>query len=300
VLVDVDRNSLCMDPFAARATITEQTRAILLVHLYCSVADLDTFLGIAAEFDLSLIEDAAQAHGAVWRGRKVGSIGRIGVFSMQQGKLLTAGEGGACITDDDELADRIYRLRTDGRRLRPNAQAGRAGLEEVGARGSANFCLSELQAACLSAQLLELEELNAVRWESARLLRTALREIPGVTLPVSSCGTERESYYHFIAFVAPEFFAGRPVEALCEALTADLGIEVHPVYDPLPEHPLAYDLQAPRSGLEGVRWVRRHALALHHPILLTGELGRTRIAEALKRLQRSAHLLPGTSASPSC
>jgi L-glutamine:2-deoxy-scyllo-inosose/3-amino-2,3-dideoxy-scyllo-inosose aminotransferase len=115
VIVDIDPRTLCIDPEAIRATITPRTKALSIVHLYNSICDLDAITEICRSTGIRLIEDCAQAHGAQWRRRSVGLWGDIGTFSMQQTKLLTAGEGGAAVTDDETLYRRLYQLRADGR-----------------------------------------------------------------------------------------------------------------------------------------------------------------------------------------
>ena len=95
VLVDIDQDTLCLDPEAAEAAITPRTRAIVVVHVAGAAADLDALVDLCRRRGLRLIEDCAHAHGTTWRGRGVGSWGDVGCFSMQRSKLMTAGEGGA-------------------------------------------------------------------------------------------------------------------------------------------------------------------------------------------------------------
>jgi L-glutamine:2-deoxy-scyllo-inosose/3-amino-2,3-dideoxy-scyllo-inosose aminotransferase len=162
VLADIDRDSLCIDPAAVEGLIGSRTAAIVAVHLYCSMGDMDRLQAIARRHGLALIEDAAQAHGAEWRGRRAGGIGTIGAFSMQQGKALTSGEGEAAVTSDAALADRLEILRGDGRRYQPagQAQVGWPDLEEVGIPMGWNMHLTEMQAALLLDGLRKsLEEL---------------------------------------------------------------------------------------------------------------------------------------------
>jgi dTDP-4-amino-4,6-dideoxygalactose transaminase len=222
---------------------------------------------------------------------------------MQQGKLLTAGEGGACVTDDLAIAEKMYLLRTDGRRHAGQVAPGRMELDDVGGVLGRNFCLSEFQAACLRAQLGELEDLNNQRWNTAQRLRAALADVPGVSLPRSSAGTERESYYHFIAFFEPAAFGDCPVEIVAEAISGELGFWVHPVYDPLYRHPLASlwlregershsREEANRGNYPGCERVRSCAIAFHHPVLLAGDAGIARIIAAVEKVRANADSLP--------
>ena len=110
VLVDINPDTLAMDPRDAERAITTRTRAIMAVHLYGSMADLDALGSLAQVHGLGLLEDAAHVHGAQWNEKRAGSIGLCGVFSMQQTKVLTAGEGGAVTTNDRQLAERLEQL----------------------------------------------------------------------------------------------------------------------------------------------------------------------------------------------
>lgn len=150
VLVDIAPETLCMDPVKAQNAITKRTAAILLVHAYCRIADLDRFSQISQESKVPLLEDCSQAHGAKWGGRRVGTFGKVAVFSMQQTKVLTSGEGGATLTDDPQLYDLLQQLRADGRRyVQGELIDGHMELEEVGAVVGSNRCLSEFHAAIL-------------------------------------------------------------------------------------------------------------------------------------------------------
>lgn len=110
VVVDIEPDTLCMDPQAFESAITGKTKAVIPVHLLGSLADMDKICAIAAKHGLRIIEDCAHAHGGRWNGRHVGSIGDIGSFSFQESKLLACGEGGACVTNDLHLGDILGRL----------------------------------------------------------------------------------------------------------------------------------------------------------------------------------------------
>src|SRR5206468_1321402 len=144
---DIDPHTYTLDPARAAQAVTPRTRALLPVHLYGQAADLGPLLRLAREHNLALVEDAAQAHAAVYEGRRVGTFGRAGCFSFYPAKNLGAcGEGGAVVTDDDELARRI-------RRLRDHAQEGRHHHVEVGY----NYRMEGLQGAVLDVKLRHLD-----------------------------------------------------------------------------------------------------------------------------------------------
>jgi dTDP-4-amino-4,6-dideoxygalactose transaminase len=167
VLADVDPATRTLDPRAAAAAITPRTRAVMPVHLYGQPADLARFLDLTARHGLALIEDAAQAHGALYEGRMAGSIGSAGCFSFYPTKNLGAlGDGGAVATNDDALAERIRRLRHLGQSAR-----------YVHAEHATHSRLDELQAAVLRVKLTYLDRWTAERCSLAArygsLLQTA-------------------------------------------------------------------------------------------------------------------------------
>ena len=177
VLADVDPETLTLDPADVERVLTERTRAILPVHLYGQAADMAALADLATAHDLELIEDCAQAHGAEYRGRRTGSLGRAAAFSFYPTKNLGAlGDGGAVVTNDGEIADRARLLRNYGERDR---------FEHV-LRGR-NSRLDELQAAILVAKLPLLDEWNERRRAIASTYDAALagtvarppREAPG-------------------------------------------------------------------------------------------------------------------------
>lgn len=114
VLVDAEGDTWQLDPAALEARITPRTRAIIPVHLYGHPCDMDPILAVAGRHGLAVLEDAAEAHGAEYRGRRVGSLGAVGCFSFYGNKIITTGEGGMCVTDDGALADRLRLLRDHG------------------------------------------------------------------------------------------------------------------------------------------------------------------------------------------
>lgn len=153
VLVDADPLSYTIDPAKVESRITRRTRAIMPVHLYGQAADLDPLFRLAARHNLDVIEDAAQAHGSEYQGRRVGALGRVGCFSFYPGKNLGAyGEGGAVVTNDEQLARRV-------RLLRDHGSESKYRHEVVGY----NFRLEAIQGAVLRVKLRFLDEWNELR-----------------------------------------------------------------------------------------------------------------------------------------
>ena len=114
VFVDADRATWCIDPAALDALVTPRTKAVIPVHLYGHPCDMDPILDVARRHGIAVVEDAAEAHGAEYRGRRVGAFGAIGCFSFYGNKIMTTGEGGMCVTDDPLLAERLRTLRDHG------------------------------------------------------------------------------------------------------------------------------------------------------------------------------------------
>jgi dTDP-4-amino-4,6-dideoxygalactose transaminase len=172
VFVDVDPVSYTIDPAQIEAVVNDKTRAILPVHLYGQPADLDPIFEIATRYKLIVIEDAAQAHGALYKGRAAGSLGRAGCFSFYPGKNLGAyGEGGAVVTDDAEVARRVRLMRDHGSERKYHH-------EMVGY----NFRLDEIQGAVLGVKLRHLDRWNQMRRKHAARYNELLAD-HGLQLP---------------------------------------------------------------------------------------------------------------------
>jgi dTDP-4-amino-4,6-dideoxygalactose transaminase len=174
VFADVDPDTHLLDPVATEAAVTERTKAVIVVHLAGRPADLDAFTALGARHGLTIIEDAAQAHGAAYKGRTVGAIGDLGTFSFQSSKNITAGEGGAVLTDNEALAGALYSLVNVGR----VPGGGWYQHEVVGY----NLRLTEFQGAILRVQLRRHPAVQELRERNARLLTDLLRDVDGIRL----------------------------------------------------------------------------------------------------------------------
>ena len=191
VFVDIHPQSYNINPDLAEQAVTPRTKAILPVHLYGQACDMDALCRIAGEHDLLLIEDAAQAHGAVYRGRRVGSFGQLACFSFYPAKNLGAfGEGGAVVTDDRQLADRV-------RRLRDHAQQGPHNHVELGH----NARMEGIQGAVLAVKLRHLDAWNEARRRNARRYRQLLADVPAVRLPAAPM-PEAHVWHLFVVLVS--------------------------------------------------------------------------------------------------
>ncbi len=178
VFIDIDAQTFNLDITQIAAAITDKTRAIMPVHLFGQPVDMSTVMSIAQAHGIAVIEDCAQATGAQWQGKKVGSIGHIGCFSFFPTKNLGAcGDGGAVVTNDESIAASI-------RKLREHGMANRYCHEATGI----NSRLDALQAAILQIKLPYLERWNDARREVAAYYHQLLNPVPGVVIPQEIAG----------------------------------------------------------------------------------------------------------------
>jgi len=162
VIVDIEDQSWCIDPNEIEKSITSKTKAIIPVHLYGQVCDMDSIMNLAKQYNLKVIEDCAEAHGAMFNGNKVGSIGDIGCFSFYGNKVITTGEGGMCVTNSTELNDKLRLLRDHGM-----SKTRRYYHDVIGY----NYRMTNLQAAIGLAQLERIDEIHNNRFSYEKLYR---------------------------------------------------------------------------------------------------------------------------------
>ncbi len=289
VLVDVEPDSLCLDVGAAEAAITDRTRAVIPVHLAGRPCDLDSLGDLCERHGLTMIEDCAHAHGSRWRERGVGSFGSFGSFSFQEGKLITAGEGGALTTDDEELRARAWSYVHCGR-----VEGGHR-YEHVSY--GTNLRMTEWQGAVLQAQLHRLPEQNRVREERAELLDAELTKVPGLRPQSGDARISSRGRYGYVFHYDPAEFSGLPVIGLVAALRHEgiLAGESYPSLNTLRvlrEGRFAQRLPAgaPRLDYASVRLPHAehaadHTVWLDHRMLLAEPDGVFDIVRALARIR---------------
>jgi len=189
VFADVELETGCLDPNSIEKNISERTKAILVVHQFGIPANMERIMAIAKKHNLFVIEDCAQAHGAKYQGQYVGTIGDIGVFSMNVNKTIQSGEGCVCTTNDEDLCYRLQLIRNHG-----EAVVGSAGYENITNIAGFNYRLSELHAAVIREQLKKLASLNNIRLEMVQQLNDGLNKFKFFTI---TSGRElcESSYY---------------------------------------------------------------------------------------------------------
>jgi dTDP-4-amino-4,6-dideoxygalactose transaminase len=229
VFADIDLETFNLDPRAVEKVITPRTRAIIPVHMAGQPADMNALMQIAGRHGLIVIEDAAHAHGAVYNGAPVGSLGHLSSFSFQSSKNLTSGEGGIICTSDDRLADACRSIHNCGRL--------EGGLWYEHHVISGNYRLGEFQGAVLNAQLDRLQEQTATRDRNGQYLAARLSRIPGIHPQRRPPDCTRHSFHLFLFRIDAQRF-GAPRAAVLNAIQAE-GIPVSGGYAlPLYRQPL--------------------------------------------------------------
>jgi len=173
VIVDINPDYWCIDSNKLEKAITPATKAIIPVHLYGHPCDMDVIMEIASKYNLYVIEDAAEAHGAEYKGRKVGSFGHISCFSFYGNKIITTGEGGMCLTNDKELVEKIKILRNHGMDPKRRYWHNVVGF---------NYRMTNLQAALGLAQLSKIEKFIERKRKIAKIYLEELSSLQGITL----------------------------------------------------------------------------------------------------------------------
>ncbi len=205
VFADIDPDSQTLTAETLRAAITPRTHAVMAVHLAGWPCDMDPILALARDLDLKVVEDCAQAHGASYRGRPVGSLGDVAAFSFCQDKAMTTGgEGGMLTTNDPQLYEAAWSFKDHGKSYdavfrRSHAPGFRWLHDSIGT----NWRLTEMQSAIGRVQLRKLPEWVAIRRRNAALLTAAFERIPALRVTVPPAEVHH-SYYKYYVFLRPE------------------------------------------------------------------------------------------------
>lgn len=211
VFVDILPDSWCIDPEKAEAAITPRTKAIVAVHLYGNLCDMDRLLAIGEKYGIPIIEDAAEAIGSIYHGKRAGSMGKFGAFSFHGTKTLTTGEGGMFVTNDEALFERVLTLSNHGR---ARGQTKQFWPDAVGFK----YKMSNLQAAIGCAQLERIEELINKKREIMSIYRERLAGLPGISMNPEPEGTVNGAWMPTVVF-APDTAMSR--ENLQEAFATE-------------------------------------------------------------------------------
>lgn len=224
IFVDIDPDTLCLDPREIEKNITEHTKAIIPVHLGGNVCDMEKIIQISHKYNLKIVEDACQAHLAEWKEKRVGSFGDLGCFSFQSSKNMTSGEGGAIVGPSGKTIERCFSIQTCGR------EKGRAWYFHP--HLGTNCRMTEFQAAILLTQLHQAEKFTSIREKNAQYLTERLADINGLTTAKKYSSTTRHAYHIFIIQYDKDAFDGLKRDKFIEALLKE-GIPCQPGYTPL-------------------------------------------------------------------
>ena len=229
VFADVEPETLGLDPEDVRAKITSRTRALIPVPLCGYPARMDALTALAREHGLVVVEDCSHAHGSMFHGRKAGTVGHIGVFSLQQKKCLSTGDGGLVATDDDAYADAMRRFRSFGH-----------------AELSYNYRMTETAAAIGRVRTGMLDAHNGIRRANAQAMAALLRGVPGIRVRRPAPGTE-SVYYSLLLEFEPAAFPGVTRDGFVEAVRAE-GVPLARSYAPVHRLPLFHADCPPARG----------------------------------------------------
>lgn len=272
VFVDILADTWCIDPVRVEAAITPRTRAIIAVHLYGNLCDMDTLLAIGTRHGIPVIEDAAEAIGSVWHGRRAGSMGSFGTFSFHGTKTLTTGEGGMFVTNDDALYEQVLTLSNHGR---ARGQTRQFWPDVVGFK----YKMSNIQAAIGCAQMERIDELIAGKRRVFEAYRSALENIPDIAMNPEPEGTQNGYWMPTVVFDAA---SGVTREALQAALIEE-GADARVFFHPLSSLPMF--ISNPKNFNSYDIAARAINLPSYHEMLGDDVL---RIAEVIHRLSRGA------------
>jgi len=221
VFADSHPKYWCIDPTKLKEKITKKTRAIILVHLYGHPCDIDPIMKITKDHNLHVIEDCAEAHGAEYKGRKVGTFGDIACFSFYGNKVITTGEGGMCLTGNEELAEKIRVFRDHGMDTKKKYWHQVIGF---------NYRMTNLQAALGVAQLEKIDNFIERKRENAKTYNSFLKNVQGVTLPPEMPWAKNVYWLYSILIEAKKYGMNR--DELIKKL-AEKGIETRQFFYPM-------------------------------------------------------------------
>lgn len=291
VFADIEPETYMMDPDSVEAVITPKTKAIIPVYIGGGPADLDRILKIARDRNLRVVEDAAQAHGAEWNGKRIGGDGDMAIWSFQSSKNLTAGEGGAMSTNNEEIGEDAWSIMNCGRRK------DRQWYEHF-ILGS-NFRMTEFQAAILLKQLAKVEGQMKIRDKNATYLAKRLKEVEGIAPLEAYPQTTRHAHHLFIMRYDQNAFGGVPKEKFVKTVNKE-GIPLAPGYTiPLHELPAIRNYSLPYVNLDysttklpvTERACKEEGMWFHQSVLLGTRRDMDDIVDALLKVKKHSNEL---------
>ncbi|OHB53039.1 MAG: hypothetical protein A2Y07_06470 [Planctomycetes bacterium GWF2_50_10] len=286
VFVDIEPDTLCLDPVNLSKAITKRTAAIIPVHLYGSMADMEAIMDIANCHGIPVIEDCAHAHGGFWDGKGLGSIGTVGSSSFQQSKNMASGEGGICVTNNKDMAEKLFRLKHIGYDM--DSSQGKAASGPPAELLCCNYRATEFQALILLNALSDLRAQTELRDSNAKYLGRLLEDVEGVQLQSKGRKATLQSYYNLVFLVDPARFNCESALNLMDTLRAE-GLAVDQTYGPVYSHML-WNVSPSKYRIAGgecpvcEKVCAKNALTLFHPWLLTDHEIMNAIAQTFRKL----------------
>lgn len=286
ILVDIAPDTFCIMPEEVEMAITERTRAVIPVHMAGHACDMSKICEIAHKNNIKVIEDAAHGHGGEWENKRIGSFGDAAIFSFQNGKLMTCGEGGAVVTNSKKLYETMYLMQDVGRPRNDK-------IYQHIVMGS-NFRMNEFQAAILLAQMERVDAMNKLRDKNSLLLDKFLEEVSGITPQKRNSNATIITHYMYMFYYDSDCFEGLSREKFVEYLNAE-GIPACVCFPVLSDTQFFvennfntriknYDIKT-ESNLKYARNVANNVIWLHHRTLEGDEQDLREIVGAVKKIK---------------
>ncbi|MBM3231164.1 DegT/DnrJ/EryC1/StrS family aminotransferase [Candidatus Peregrinibacteria bacterium] len=258
VFVDVDPETYNLDPSLLEARITKKTKAIMPVHIYGHSCDMDPILSIAKEHGIGILEDAAEVHGATYKGKKCGSLGTVSAFSFYGNKIITTGEGGMVCTNDDVINERVRSLADLA-----HSKKKRFVHEELGY----NYRPTNLQAAVGLGQMESVERFLDRKRSMAALYNAGLKGIEGLRLPVTK-GYAENVYWMYAVLVEKSF--GMSKDDLCAKLK-EKGVDTREFFYPCHSQPAIAELYPTKDRFPVTEDIAQRGFYLPSGLAITNE-----------------------------
>lgn len=240
IFVDVLSDTWCIDPAKVEAAITPRTKAIIAVHIYGNVCDMDKLLAIGEKHGIPVIEDAAEAIGSHWHGKHAGTVGKFGTFSFHGTKTLTTGEGGMFITNDPVLYEKVLTFSNHGR---AKGQTKQFWPDEIGFK----YKMSNIQAAIGYGQMERIHELVSRKREIFNYYAQALANLPGLTMNPESANTQNGYWMPTLVFDASTGITREQLQKKFSEENIDARVFFHPLsslpmFEDCPHNEIAWDI----------------------------------------------------------
>ena len=284
VFVDIRPDTLCIDPEKVEAAITTRTRAIIPVHAYGSMADMDAIMAIARRHGLRVIEDCAHMHGGIWGGKGIGTIGDVGSFSFQFTKTMSSGEGGICITNDAQAADRIFRMKQIG-----------YGYGEIPRQAKTspprdlicyNFRATAFHPVILHEQLKSLDSRLENYRKAVRYLEGRLSQSTRIRFQKPGRKADRQGYFGWVMIFDDPLYVDVPIDLIHQALQAE-GLSLFMAEGPIYRF-ILFNVEADKYRIDQPCVVTERACArivwMLHPYLGLEEGQIEKVADAIEKV----------------